>query len=552
MASSTTLPLLAGKITLSDALEDENDILEQLSYPAKRSDFYADLVTHSDDIKDIVSHHLGVSGASCQVPAVEEWIHGSFNVCIPIYVNEEKKAIIRFPLPYKVGESTHQGNAEEKIRCEVATYAWMQTNCPSIPIPTLWGFGFPGGPSFTLLSQAPLFSRLGWYIRSFVSWMLGNPARSGYALHSHGQKLTSGYLLLDYVQDGQMLSETWDSGRDDKTRRAALFGGLARIILTLAKVPLPRIGSLTMDNKGVVTLTNRPLKRQLHQLENLGISTDIPRDKTYISNDTYLLDLLACHDKRVRGHPNSIIDEDDGHSLLSALTIMRALVPQFTDQERRHGPFSLMLTDLHQSNIFVDDDWNVKSLIDLEWTCSQPTEMLRFPHWLSGRTMVEVTDEALVTYNERYEEFLTILESEQTTSGTQSDTETETEVETEKTQKDENVTPFAEIMRAGWDSGNVWYFNALESFSGIYNLFIQHVQPEYGEEAVESWKDFQQSTWPYWAPGSRQFIAGKMQQKQQYLDQVRRAFEHKEEEFEETETETETEDESESDFGNEV
>lgn len=153
MASSTTLPLLAGKITLSDALEDENDILEQLSYPAKRSDFCADLVTHSDDIKDIVSHHLGVSGASCQVPAVEEWIHGSFNVCIPVYVNEEKKAIIRFPLPYKVGESTHQGNAEEKIRCEVATYAWMQTNCPSIPIPTLWGFGFPGGPSVRAPSQ---------------------------------------------------------------------------------------------------------------------------------------------------------------------------------------------------------------------------------------------------------------------------------------------------------------------------------------------------------------------------------------------------------------
>ncbi|KAH7157503.1 hypothetical protein B0J13DRAFT_171481 [Dactylonectria estremocensis] len=555
MASSTTLPLLAGKISLSDALDDENDILEQLSYPAKRSNFYDDLVTHSDDIKDIVSRHLGVSGASCQVPAVDEWIHGSFNVCIPVYVNEKKKAIIRFPLPYKVGESTYPGNAEEKIRCEVATYAWIQTNCPSVPIPTLWGFGLPGGPSFTLLSQAPLFSRLGWYIRSFISWLRGKPARSRYAARSLGQKLTSGYLLLDYVEDGRMLSETWDAGSDDQTRRTRLFGSLARVILELAKVPQPRIGSLTIDNKGVITLSNRPLKRQLHQLENLGISTDIPRDKTYISSDTYLLDLLACHDSRVRDHPNSLIDEDDGHSLLSALTIMRALVPQFTDRERRHGPFSLMLTDLHPSNIFVDDDWNLKSLIDLEWACSQPIEMLRFPHWLSGRSMVEVTDEALLTYNERYEEFLTILEAEQSSSGAETDTETETELETEtvveKKTPSENGIPIGEIMRAGWDSGNVWYFNALETFSGLYNIFIQHVQPEYGDEAVGSWKDLQQSTWPYWAPGSRQFIAGKVQQKHQYLDQIRRAFEKKDEDDDtETETETETEDESESDFGN--
>lgn len=36
------------------------------------------------------------------------------------------------------------------------------------------------------------------------------------------------------------------------------------------------------------------------------------------------------------------------------------------------GPFLLQLTGLHASNIFVNNDWNVTRLIDLEWVCSLP------------------------------------------------------------------------------------------------------------------------------------------------------------------------------------
>ncbi|KAL2256487.1 hypothetical protein VTK26DRAFT_1598 [Humicola hyalothermophila] len=145
MATSVSLPLLTGKITLSEALDEEDNILEKLSYPEKRLDFCAYLYTHANDIKAIVAHHVAVTRESCKIPWVDEWLHGSFNICIPVYINGVKRVMIRFPLPYKIGESTHSGNAEEKLRCEVATYAWIQSNCPSIPIPRLWGFGFPNG-----------------------------------------------------------------------------------------------------------------------------------------------------------------------------------------------------------------------------------------------------------------------------------------------------------------------------------------------------------------------------------------------------------------------
>jgi hypothetical protein len=148
-----SLPLLKKSITLEEALGEDDDILHELSYPEKWLDFFYYLVQHRREIEAIVSFHLGVPKDVCKVAEeFREWIHGSFNACIPVYINDPvksqtKKVFIRFPLPYKLGELPYPGNAEEKLRCEVATYIWIQSNCPDVPIPCLRGFGFPGGRS---------------------------------------------------------------------------------------------------------------------------------------------------------------------------------------------------------------------------------------------------------------------------------------------------------------------------------------------------------------------------------------------------------------------
>lgn len=149
----TSLPLLKGNITLQEALGEDDDILHQLSYPEKRLDFFYHLFKHRSEIKSIVSFHLGVPRDACKVAEeFSEWVHGSFNACIPVYINgtfkvQTKKVFIRFPLSYKVGELQCPGKAEEKLRCQVATYMWIRSNCPDVPIPCLRGFGFPGGRS---------------------------------------------------------------------------------------------------------------------------------------------------------------------------------------------------------------------------------------------------------------------------------------------------------------------------------------------------------------------------------------------------------------------
>lgn len=154
MASQAlTLPLIRGTTTLENALEQEENMLLDLAYPELRIDFFVWLRLHCTEIEETVSYHLGLIGSEkCRLGEVKEWIHGSFNVCIPVYVDNwhkhpGRRVIIRFLLPYKIGESTHPGNTDEKLRCEVATFIWIRENCSSIPIPHLWGFGFVGGHS---------------------------------------------------------------------------------------------------------------------------------------------------------------------------------------------------------------------------------------------------------------------------------------------------------------------------------------------------------------------------------------------------------------------
>jgi hypothetical protein len=108
---------------------------------------------HREDFKDLVSLYLGLANnETCRFGEFRGWKHGSFNVCIPIYIDNwrkhpEKRVLLRLPLPYKAGESRCPGNANEKLRAEVATFIWIQENCSDIPIPLLWGFVFPSGQS---------------------------------------------------------------------------------------------------------------------------------------------------------------------------------------------------------------------------------------------------------------------------------------------------------------------------------------------------------------------------------------------------------------------
>jgi hypothetical protein len=66
---------------------------------------------------------------------------------MPVEVKEtsgsvSRKVLMRCPMPHKLAEARYPGTGDEKLGCEVGTYAWMQDNCPLTRIPHLFGFGF--------------------------------------------------------------------------------------------------------------------------------------------------------------------------------------------------------------------------------------------------------------------------------------------------------------------------------------------------------------------------------------------------------------------------
>lgn len=155
-----TRRLLREEITYSTAKEREVNVLHQLTYYDQQLHFFDHLNSKRDWMKAVVAHHLGLgSPDACHVAETKDWLHGSFNVCVPVTIHNWKRTqpgqrvLLRFPLPYRVGEAFRPGNGDEKIRCEAGTYAWLQENCPDVPIPRLYGFAISTGetvrPSFS-------------------------------------------------------------------------------------------------------------------------------------------------------------------------------------------------------------------------------------------------------------------------------------------------------------------------------------------------------------------------------------------------------------------
>ncbi|KAJ5728674.1 uncharacterized protein N7483_003182 [Penicillium malachiteum] len=349
-------------------------------------------------------------------------------------------------------------------------------------------------------------------------WLLGYPLPFPYVSHRRSILLESGYLIIDFIgtskseEPVEMLLETWDEHRCQQEKRENLFKGFSRMILSMSQTPLPRIGSWTLDSNGGLKLSNRPLTLRLHQLENAGIPINISRSTTYTGTEAYYLDLLFCHDSRIRNQPNSITDADDGRAQMARLTMMRALLPHFCNKEYRNGPFFYRLTDLHPSNIFVDNQWNVKFIIDLEWACSLPAETLRPPYWLTGHPVDELTGEHLQVFEETYKEFMGIFEEEENFLPPIN-----------------NVPSYrTTLMRNTWQRGSFWYFSALDCPKGLYNLLYQHIcpiftPPQQFDPESDASKSLQLIS-DFWAPGVEKLIAAKLRDKQEYEESISDLF----------------------------
>jgi hypothetical protein len=361
---------------------------------------------------------------------------------------------------------------------------------------------------FTFLGNLPFVARSFQYLRRRLLTWLGYAVPSRYVprCSKANASLGIGYLLIEYIDRsrGKMLSETWEEGRHNIELRSNLFHGLSRTLLALTRIPLPRIGSFILDDKGYLSLSNRPLTLQIQQLENEHIPVDIPKNVTYSSVDSYINDLLSFHESRLRYQPNAVSHIEDGFYQTSALMVMRSVWRCFFRHDLFRGPFFLSLTDLHQSNIFVDDNWNIKYFIDLEWACSRPVEMIHPPYWLTNQSIDMIgVDEYECLHNEFMEAFA--------------------EEEAKITSISESQCRLYPVLKQGWERGTFWCSLALNSPTALFKIFYDYIQPRFSKTHHDD-SAFWVITMPYWTFNTFQFIEQKVKDKEQYDMSLREAF----------------------------
>ncbi|KAM4064891.1 aminoglycoside phosphotransferase [Hirsutella rhossiliensis] len=506
----STLELLdRGPITYESAANKEANILNQLPHVAATKALYRSLWDQRDVIAALAKHHLRLGHRDeCVALPPCEWIRGRFNVCIPVKVTTAactKQVMLRCPMSYKLAESQYPGTVDEKLSCEVATYAWMQENCSDIRIPHLYGFGFSDDRHYTHVEQRPFHVRLARRFQRHLYKLLGYSRLSLYTANPTSLRLPTAYMFIEHIgpEVGQMLSNTWGSAQNDDDRRQRLFRGMARIMLSLARVPHLQIGSFRFDPDGSVVLGNRPLTCSMIILENDGALRTMQQSQTYRSTEAFVADMLTLHDDYFLAKPNAVLDDADCHGQMAVQVILRALSHHFIRRDQRNGPFLLQPTDLHASNIFVDADWNVTCLVDLEWICALPAEMLAVPYWITGCGIDEIEGDRLDEFDKARQEFLHILEQE------------------ERSTSAEHGLSLSKIMQEMWDSNGVWFWFCIESVNASLCVVAQHICPRF---SMHLSSDVETTISSFWSQDSAQIVEKKRADLETYEKELRQFF----------------------------
>ncbi|KAK4151607.1 hypothetical protein C8A00DRAFT_45227 [Chaetomidium leptoderma] len=501
-----TLPLYNGRrIGFTYAQESEEDIIQRIAWHSSAVSATAHLKRQSEQglISSLAAHHLRIEATRCVVEPTKNWPFGSFNQCVPIGVHDPStgtagsRLLLRVPMAHRL-----TGMVDEKMRCEVATYIWMQENCPDIPIPRLYGFGFPDGRHFTHASLLPWHIRWTRSLRRRICAWFGWPVPSYYIENPWVHDFPAGYILLEFIDRGKPLAKSWFSQSADPAKRQNLFRGISRLILKLARVPLDRIGSFTFDpNTGTISLTNRPLTCCLAIIENDGAPRVMDADQTYESVDPYVADLLTLHDNRFLAQHNAVTSKEDCYYQMAIQAILRIMSHHYLDRALRQGPFYMQLTDLHQGNMIVDDDWNITGLIDLEWICSRSPQMIDIPHWITSRSVDEVcSPQYSAEYAAARESFMAAFkEEEREISG-----------------------DLSETIEKAWSSKATWFFHSLDSINAMYQLFELQLRPQFISEQIPEQVD------PYfavfWTRQARETTIQKLREKKEYIAKLREMF----------------------------
>lgn len=212
----------------------------------------------------------------------------------------------------------------------------------------------------------------------------------------------SSFLILEYV-DGKTLSSSQLRALPNE-QRIRLYNSLADVYIQLRRLEFPSIGCLIRrpDSFEVCKRTTT-IDINMQELEGLHPSqiqvSYYGKDGRLTSANDYVTMLLAIgYNAFIEGR-SSVVEKQEGEDALYHLDIFQQYAEQWKDGCLDQGPFALVHGDLELHNLLVNEDGDILSVLDWEWSRVVPLQFFKPPLWLGN------SDTTNLAYNFMYQDY---------------------------------------------------------------------------------------------------------------------------------------------------
>lgn len=240
------------------------------------------------------------------------------------------------------------------------------------------------------------------------------PRLHGYSVNRNNI-LNLPFMLVEYVEGKSLQGIRFNNL--EKSTRNHLFSELADIYLQFYQQRFDKIGLLTLDenDENWVFASNRPLNVDINdqQAGNLDICRYLPPNQTFTSTIDYVYFIIRLLFNDFHRGPDSIMDEGDARCYLYSIHASQGVLTEWVRPEYNHGPSILIHGDFRPSNIIIDDDFNILSILDWEWSHTFPAQLLVPPSWLTNLEAIKLGSAVLsISYDIACRDFMDIVANE--------------------------------------------------------------------------------------------------------------------------------------------
>ncbi|KAH8429118.1 uncharacterized protein LDX57_006788 [Aspergillus melleus] len=405
---------------------------------------WPELLRTDDDVYNDIGVILSEQFSDLEWTVFEFLNTGGFNTCFKMEFTNNYGAVIRFPVPGAVMLP------EEKVLNEVWVMQYVsEKTSDKIPIP------MPSVVRWTETKESP--SDLGPFI---IMDYVNHTGSMGDLLESPVREIGEPPVLNPELKPARL---------------QALYGELAKIVLSLSTLSFNRIGSIAKNGDFTWDVLHRPLSYSMNEIVQLGT---LPRSQlpttTYEKASSYFEALAELHLQHLISQRNEADISPDVDVDALADTFRRKFVARFLfrklvrDKESRKqfifhddGPFPIWCDDFRPKNVLVDENQCITGVVDWEFTYTAPVEFSHAPPWWlllrKPEDWPNGLDDWCVEYGKALETFLVAM----------------AKCEDEAIQKGLLVEGqrLSGRMRDSWRSGDFWIMYAARNnfaFDAIY------------------------------------------------------------------------------------